>query len=104
MKKNLGDKGREISEKGRQTILQQYLDTKPTDFIRFRWFLRRLTQIGHPGAVRYCLTHLDLLTPALSDVCHYLLAASQNLNGDIPGVGKELKKVYPNQKRHRLLL
>jgi len=80
-----------------ENILQQYLDTKPVDFIRFRWFLRRLTQIGHPGAVRYCLTHLDILTPALADVCHYLLAASQNLNGDIPNIGKELTIALDNE-------
>ena len=80
-----------------ETILQEYLDSRPTDFIRFRWFLRRLTPIGHPGAVRYCLTHLDLLTPALSDVCHYLLAASQNQNGEIPTVGKELILALDNE-------
>jgi hypothetical protein len=80
-----------------ETILQEYLDEHPTDFIRFRWFLRRLTQIGHPGAVRYCLTHIDSLTPALSDVCHYLLAASQNQNGDIPAVGKELVLALDNE-------
>jgi hypothetical protein len=79
-----------------ESILQEYLDSRPTDFIRFRWFLRRLTQIGHPGAVHYCLTHLESLTPALSDVCHYLLAASQNQNGEIPAVGKELVLALDN--------
>ncbi|TKJ33529.1 MAG: Retron-type reverse transcriptase [Planctomycetes bacterium B3_Pla] len=79
-----------------ESILQEYLDSRPTDFIRFRWFLRRLTQIGHPGAVHYCLTHLESLTPALSDVCHYLLAASQNQNGELPDIGKELVLALDN--------
>lgn len=79
-----------------ESILNEYLNSSPTDFVRFRWFLRRLTQIGHPGAVQYCLTHLESLTPALSDVCHYLLAASQNQNGDIPDVGKELVRALDN--------
>ncbi|MCF6154741.1 MAG: RNA-directed DNA polymerase [Candidatus Brocadia sp.] len=80
-----------------ESILQEYLDTRPIDFIRFRWFMRRLTQIGHPGAVHYCLNHLELLTPALSDVCHYLLAASQNQNNEIPSVGKELVLALDNE-------
>lgn len=73
-----------------ESILQEYLESNPVDYIRLRWFLRRLTQIGHPGAVRFCLSHLDSLTPALSDVCHYLLAASQNLNDELLEIGKEL--------------
>lgn len=73
-----------------ETILKEYLTSNPTDFVRLRWFLRRLTQIGHPGAIRYCLNNFESLIPALSDVCHYLLAASQNRRTEIPDIGKEL--------------
>lgn len=80
-----------------QAILEKYLSADPIDFARLRWFLRRLTQIGHPGAVRYCLQHLESLTPALSDVCHYLLAASQNQQTEIPSIGRELFLALDNE-------
>jgi hypothetical protein len=80
-----------------ESILTEYLNENPIDFIRLRWFLRRLTQIGHPGAVKFCLEHLELLTPALSDICHYLLSASQNLNGDVPSIGEELVQALDNE-------
>ena len=80
-----------------EKILQDYLDSNPVDFIRFRWFLRRLTQVGHPGAVEYCLKNLELLTPAIADICHYFLSASQNLNGVVPEIGGKLLEALNNE-------
>ena len=34
MKKNLGDKGKEISDEGRQTILQEYLNFQESEFCK----------------------------------------------------------------------
>jgi hypothetical protein len=80
-----------------ERIIKEYLISEPIDYIRLRWFLRRLTQIGHPGAVNFCLQYLYSLTPALSDVCHYFLAASRNLSSDIPSLGKELIIALDNE-------
>jgi hypothetical protein len=80
-----------------ERIIKDYLSSEPTDFIRLRWFLRRLTQIGHPGLVKFCLQCMDSLTPALSDVCHYFLAASRSSSFDIPSLGKELIIALDNE-------
>lgn len=57
-------------------ILDEYLAADETDFVRLRWFLRRLGQVGHPAAVSYCIEHIPQLTPALGDICHYLVGVS----------------------------
>ena len=70
-----------------EAVISDYLASSPVNFIRLRWLLRRLAQVGHPGAVDYCLAHLDELTPALADVCHYILSAAPNYKGDLHAVG-----------------
>ncbi|NEO77316.1 RNA-directed DNA polymerase [Moorena sp. SIO4G3] len=42
------------------------------DYIRLRWFYRRLTQIGHPGAVDISLENIAELAPCFSNICAYL--------------------------------
>ncbi len=75
-----------------EVILNEYLAQESIDFVRLRWFLRRLTQVGHPGAIDFCVKHLDSLIPALSDVCHYLVSASLKYEGDCASLGDELLK------------
>jgi hypothetical protein len=71
--------------------------SKSVNFIRLRWFLRRLTQIGHPGAIDFCLKNLNHLIPSLADVCHYLSAASVNYEGDCVELGERLLKALSNE-------
>jgi Reverse transcriptase (RNA-dependent DNA polymerase) len=59
-----------------EKILKGYVDSQPPDFVRLRWFLRRITQVGHPSAIEYCLRQFERLTPATSDICQYLLAVA----------------------------
>jgi retron-type reverse transcriptase len=73
-----------------EAVITDYLEATPINFIRLRWLLRRLSQVGHPGAVDYCLAHLDELTPALADACHYILSASANYKGDLNAVGARI--------------
>jgi len=61
-----------------ETVLSDYLNNYPPDFVRLRWFLRRIAQVGHPAGVRFCLEHFDELLPAMSEVCRYLLAVSES--------------------------
>ena len=42
------------------------------DYIRLRWFYRRLAQIGHPGAVDVTLDNIELLTPCFASICTYI--------------------------------
>jgi len=71
--------------------------SKSVNFIRLRWFLRRLTQVGHPDAIDFCLKNLNHLMPALADVCHYLSSASINYEGDCVELGERLLKALSNE-------
>jgi retron-type reverse transcriptase len=68
---------RAFSREAVETILTDYLNAIPSDFVRLRWFLRRMAQVGHPAAVEYCLRHFDRLMPAISDLCRYLISVSE---------------------------
>ncbi|MBP0031397.1 RNA-directed DNA polymerase [Roseofilum sp. Guam] len=47
---------------------------REVDYIRLRWFYRRLTQIGHPGAIDVSLENLESLTPCFANICTYLVS------------------------------
>ena len=61
-----------ISEAVIQEIIEDYIRSDPTDYIRLRWFYRRLSQIGHPGAVDVSLKHIGELGPCFASICSYL--------------------------------
>jgi Reverse transcriptase (RNA-dependent DNA polymerase) len=70
-----------------ENILTEYLKEKEPNYTRLRWFLRRLSQFGVPSAVEFCIKHIDELTPAIGDVCHYLISAGNNYKGDWKTLG-----------------
>ena len=53
-------------------IIEEYIEAEEVDFIRLRWFYRRLAQIGHPGAIDVTLENLEVLTPCFASICAYL--------------------------------
>ncbi|MEO1394001.1 MAG: reverse transcriptase domain-containing protein [Cyanobacteria bacterium J06634_5] len=61
-----------ITEDIISNIILDYINSDPVDYIRLRWFYRRLTQIGHPGAIDVSLKELDSLGPCFADICTYL--------------------------------
>lgn len=73
-----------------ETILSDYLKEKEPNFTRIRWLLRRLSQVGVPSAVDFCISHADELTPAISDICHYLVSVNNNYAGDWKGLGTQI--------------
>jgi hypothetical protein len=60
-----------------EKILDEYLGAEPPDYVRLRWFLRRLSQVGHPAAVGYCIGSIDKMTPATSEICRYMIAVGE---------------------------
>jgi len=60
-------------------IIHEYLDSQEVDYIHLRWFYRRLTQIGHPGAIDVTLKEISKLGPCFANICHYL-ASVQNID------------------------
>lgn len=55
-----------------RTVIEEYIASDPIDYIRLRWFYRRLAQIGHPGAIEVSLEKLDVLAPCFANICFYL--------------------------------
>src|SRR5688500_16179312 len=62
---------RSITTEVVERILGDYLAPTAPDYVRLRWFLRRLAQVGHPAGVEFCIKNFDKLIPALSEMCHY---------------------------------
>src|SRR5258706_7102014 len=73
-----------------ENILAEYLKEKEPNYTRLRWLLRRLSQFGIPSAVEFCIKHIDDLTPAIGDMCHYLVAAGGNYKGDWKNLGASI--------------
>jgi hypothetical protein len=53
-------------------IIREYIEQDEVDYIRLRWFYRRLAQIGHPGAIDVSLEELEKLGPCFAHICSYL--------------------------------
>jgi len=62
----------QISETTIRKIIEDYLSKENVDYIRLRWFYRRLCQVGHPGAIAVSLENMDRLSPCFSNICLYL--------------------------------
>jgi len=86
-------------------VLAEYLNTNEPDYAKIRWLLRRLTQVGAPGAVDFVIRNLPRLTAAMPDVIAYLRAAHQHYEGDWEALGTALIGVldYPLVQRSEYL-
>ncbi len=42
-------------------IVNEYLQADEVDYVRLRWFFRRLAQVGHPGAMKVIVNNIQLL-------------------------------------------
>lgn len=70
-----------------EELIRKYLSSEYPDYPRLRWFFRRLTQIGIGEAVNYCIQNMDSLIPAISDVCQYLISATNSYEGEWSKLG-----------------
>jgi hypothetical protein len=79
------------SPTGKQhSFIREYIDKPEVDYIRLRWFYRRLSQIGHPGAIDLSLEELETLGPCFANICLYL-ASVQAIDADRwKGIGSRL--------------
>lgn len=69
-------------------LLETYLDESPRNYSRVGWLLRRLRQVGAPGAIMECLYRLDILAPVMGDVARYIMASLGNHTGNGREVGE----------------
>jgi retron-type reverse transcriptase len=92
------DDWKAFSDKILSMIINEYLDKVPIDYIRLRWFFRRLTQVGHPGAIDVSLENLDKLAPCLANMCFYI-ASLQNIEpSEWEKVGSKLLTLYESEQ------
>jgi retron-type reverse transcriptase len=75
------DDWKQFSEKLVSEIINEYLSKDEVDYIRLRWFYRRLTQIGHPGGLEVSIDNIEELWPCLANVCTYI-ASVQSIDPD----------------------
>jgi hypothetical protein len=71
-------------------VLASYLAQKEPNFVRLRWFIRRLTQVGAPGGVEYVVNNLDRKLPAIGDIAGYLKSAEEDYQGEWNDIGRRL--------------
>lgn len=79
-----------ISTESIRKVIEEYISLDPVDYIRLRWFYRRLAQIGHPGAIEVSLEHLDELGPCFANICFYLASIQSVPPKDWKRVGSKL--------------
>ncbi len=82
-----------ISPVSIRNVIEEYIVSDPVDYIRLRWFYRRLAQIGHPGAIEVSLEHLDALGPCFANICFYLASVQSVPPRDWKRVGSKLLKL-----------
>lgn len=88
---------KQFNETSINKILSDYLSKSKPDYIRLRWFIRRLSQVGHPSGIKYCLDHFDELTPAISEICQYFVSVSNFADIEWPDVGDKLIQLLENE-------
>jgi hypothetical protein len=71
-------------------ILKSYLSSETPNFVRMRWFLRRLAQTGLPTAVEYVVMNLKEMLPAIGDAAAYLNSAESSYSGDWAKLGEAI--------------
>jgi hypothetical protein len=80
----------QLSQAALEEILTAYLAASDPDYVRLRFFLRRLAQIGVPGAVEFIVKNVSRLLPALAEVANYLNSAKGQYTGEWSALGTEL--------------
>lgn len=72
---------KQFSDKVVRKIINDYLSCTEIDYIRLRWFYRRLAQVGHPGALDVSIEEFDRLGPCLANICSYI-GSIQSIESD----------------------
>lgn len=85
-----------LGESNVSKIINEYLESSPVDFIRLRWFYRRIAQVGHPGAVNISVEKMTKLAPCLAGICSYLASVQGMSSEQWKGLGEKLVNMLKN--------
>jgi hypothetical protein len=83
-----------LSQANIENVLKEYLEADDIDYIRLRWFIRRLAQVGAPGGVNFIVKHFDDFLPAIAEVGKYFESAAPNYQGEWKDIGEDLIKLF----------
>jgi len=84
---------KKITDETVSQIIREYIAKSQVDYIRLRWFYRRLSQIGHPGAIDISLSEFETLSPCLANICSYLSSIQAIDPGRWKAIGMRLLKL-----------
>jgi hypothetical protein len=88
---DLGSRHHRAFEKRKiEKVLKAYLKENPVRYIRLRWFLRRLAQVGAPEGIGYITKNLGKFLPAIGEVARYLNSAHLNYPNSLINLGSTL--------------
>ena len=87
-----------ISNEIVSNIILEYLSKDPVDYIRLRWFYRRLAQIGHPGGLEVTLDNIQHLGPCFANICFYLSSIQSIDNTKWTDVGTKLLQLLDTEE------
>jgi len=82
-----------ISARSIAKVVEEYIAADQVDYIRLRWFYRRLAQIGHPGAIDVSLDNLKHLGPCFANICFYLASVQSVPAADWKRIGGRLIQI-----------
>ena len=71
-------------------IINEYLQKEEVDYIRLRWFFRRLAQVGHHGALQVIIENIELLEPCLPSICSYISSIQAIPSDEWKEIGESL--------------
>ena len=90
---------RAFSEEIIQRIIREYLHEDEIDYIRLRWFFRRLAQVGHYGALRIIIENIGSLEPCLPSVCAYISSVREIPSNEWKDIGDALLDVLESESQ-----
>lgn len=86
-----------ITEDIISNIIYEYINQEEIDYIRLRWFYRRLAQIGHPGAIDVSLKEISKLSPCFANICTYLASVQSIDEEKWKYIGSKLLELLDSQ-------
>ena len=88
---------KQFSEEIVTRIIKEYLQAEKTDYIRLRWFFRRLAQVGHHGGLNPVIENIELLEPCLPTICSYISSIQQIPDTVWASIGARLLEMLDNE-------
>ncbi len=92
---------RQFSDQVVGKIINEYLSKKDVDYIRLRWFYRRLAQVGHPGALDVSISNFEKLGPCLANICSYISSIQSIESNEWKAIGGKLLMLLDTEEISR---